>query len=188
MTELLVENIIAKTQFQQYLDLPELAASIPNCTYDKNEQPVLIVNFHTPKRAIFILPNGQLFCTGITSLDEAKETLTQFLGILELKGILFEMLPPLTIHMMTVSTILEQPLHLQLVKEALQDETVFYNPDQAPWLEYHLLNEITMLIFPSGKTIITGASSLIDTKDALNRLKEKLTSKGVLKILEGKHA
>ncbi len=188
MTELLVDNIIAKTQFQQYLDLPELASLSPNCTYDKNEQAVLIVDFHTPKRAISILPDGQLFCTGVTSLDEAKETLKQFLEMIELKGILFEMLPPLTIHMVTVSAMLEQPLQLQLVREALLDETIFYNHGQTPWLEYHLLNEITMLIFPSGKIIITGASSFMDTKDALIILRDKLTSKGVIKKLEENHA
>jgi TATA-box binding protein (TBP) (component of TFIID and TFIIIB) len=180
MTELLVENIIATTHLHQHIDLPTIAASIPDSTFDTKEQPVLIVHFKNPKRALCILPDGLLFCTGITSLDEAYEMLTQFFSMLEQKGIEFDIVPQLSISITTVSTTIEQPIQLSLVKKALQNETVFYDPDKAPWLEYHFSNEITIIIFPSGKLILTGSSVLSDMKAAFHSLKDKLLLKGVL--------
>lgn len=180
MTELLVENIIVTTQLHQPLDLSVLAAVIPNSTYDKIEQPVLIINFDSPKRAMCILPNGQLFCTSITSIKEANEMVTQLFESLKDSDIFVDTCSPLTISMMTVSTILEQPLNLELVEKALQGEVVYYNPNQAPWLEYSIVNGITMLIFPSGKIILTGTSSLTEIEIALMSFKDKLSSKEVL--------
>jgi TATA-box binding protein (TBP) (component of TFIID and TFIIIB) len=180
MTELLVENIIVTTQLHQLLDLSLMASVIPNSTYDENEQSALIITFDSPKRAMCILPNGQLFCTSITSLKEANEMLTQLVEMLKDNDIFVDMSPPLTISMMTVSTILEQPLNLELVEKALQGEVVYYNPNQAPWLEYSIVNGITLLIFPSGKIILTGTSSLTEIEIALMSFKDKLSLKGVL--------
>ena len=180
MTELFIENIIATTHLHKDLPLDTLVEAFPDATYNAEEQPVLIIRFQTPKRAVFVLSDGQLFCTGSTSLDTAEKTIKLVLDELKQKGISFDTDIPVEIHTITASSHLTQTVQLQLIKDALQDETVIYNPDHDPWLEYQPVKHVTVLIFPSGKLVLTGNASLEEMKEILNSLKNTLTLKGII--------
>lgn len=188
MTELLIENIIAVTHVHQEIPLDLLDGLFPDVTYEKDEQPVLFIRFSNPKHAVFILSDGQIFCTGTTSLDVAEKTLKLVIDTLIKTGITIQDIAPVTIHTITASFNFGQLLSLPRVKDVLPDEQVSYNPDQSIWLEYHPLEHLTTLLFSSGKLILTGHTTLEEMKIVLNSLKDTLTLKGILENKEEKHA
>lgn len=188
MTKLLVENIIAATAIHQQIPLESLANTFPDATFEKEEQPVLIIRYDTPKRAVFVLPDGQLFCTGTTSLFSAKETMRPILDAIEEQGITFDKYLPIEIHTITASFTLSSSLDLALVKDALHDEKVAYEESQSLWLEYWPSEKITVLIFPSGKLILTGETTLDELKTSLRTLLDTLTLKGAIEKVEEEHA
>jgi len=188
MTGLLIENIIAVTHVHQRIPFDSLVGSFPDVTYNKKEQPVYIIRFSDPKRAVFILTDGQFFCTGATSLDVAELTLTLVIDTIKKTGIAIQNIAPITIHTITASFDVGQLLHLPRVKDALPGEKISYHPQKSLWLEYHPLEHLSILFFPSGKLILTGHTTLDEMKTALCSVRETLVSTGILKKSEGNHA
>jgi len=188
MTELLVENIIAAANIHQQIPLETLIETFPDATYEKDEQPVLILRYDDPKRAVFILSDGTIFCTGTTSLFGAKEIIKPVLDSIEENGISFDRYTPIDIHTITASCTIAESLDLDLVEECLSEEQVMYEKGQSPWLEYQLSEQITALIFSSGKLILTGQTTLTEMKAILMSLIDTLTLKGAIEKKEEEHA
>lgn len=188
MTELLIENVIAVAHIHQQIPLDALVGSFPDITYDPIDQPVCVIRFSDPKRAVFILSDGQFFCTGSPSFDVANETLNNVMDMVKKTGIGIQDTCPVKIHTITASYDVGQSLKLSRVNEALPIELVSYQPNQSPWLEYHPSEHLVILFFPSGKLILTGHTTLEEIKAALNSVKHTLTLKGILENTEGKHA
>jgi len=63
-----------------------------------------------------------------------------------------------------------------------------YEKGQSPWLEYQLSEQITVLIFSSGKLILTGQTTLTEMKAILMSLIDTLTLKGAIEKKEEEHA
>jgi len=61
-------------------------------------------------------------------------------------------------------------------------ENIEYEPEQFPGLVYRVDDpDVVVLLFGSGKLVITGGSNVTDAEDALIKIEEQLDDLGLLK-------
>lgn len=159
MADHLIENIVATANINQQLPLQTLSISIPNTEYDA-EDAVLIFRFEQPKRAVLITEQGTISCTGITSIEQGKETIYQVIETLKQHAVPIQDLPDVHIQNFVISVHLGKNLDLDHISKQLQPDQIIYKPDRNPWIEYLYDEHITFLICASGKIVCTGIHSI----------------------------
>ena len=180
MTNLVIENLIAYADINQKLPLQTLAISIPNTTYDEEEQPVLVFRYENPKRAVLITKKGQILCTGTNTTQDAEQTISMSLNKLKEHGIKIETKPEISIKALTASSQISQSLSLETIAEKLSTESLIHSTEEKPWLQYNIEPNISILIHSSGKIICTGDTNIEEAENAFENFKDKLISIGVL--------
>ncbi len=82
---------------------------------------------------------------------------------------------------MVSSASLEQSLNLNAIAIGLGLEQIEYEPEQFPGLVYRLDDpDVVVLLFGSGKLVITGATESEDAQHALGHVEDPLTELGLL--------
>ena len=72
-------------------------------------------------------------------------------------------------------------VEIDLFSLALNVENVEYEPEQFPGLVYRLDNpRVVVLIFGSGKMVVTGGKSPEDARKAVERISEELRTLGLM--------
>jgi transcription initiation factor TFIID TATA-box-binding protein len=85
--------------------------------------------------------------------------------------------PRVAITNMVCSYNLGKYININKLSVTLNLENIEYEPEQFPGLVYRLKDpKIVVLIFSSGKIILTGGRTLTDVKKGLDILEEKLAS------------
>jgi len=181
MAEINIENIVITTQIADELDVNKLSEDLPDSKYKPDEFPGLILRFKEPKTAALIFSSGKVICTGAKSIDEANNTITNLISRLKNLGISIYKKPDIKIQNIVASSDFKKVLQLRLLAQALMPENVEYEPEQFPGLVYRINNlGVVILIFGSGKLVCTGAEKLEDVNNAIDIVKDKLTSLGAL--------
>jgi len=176
-----IENIIAYAQIADAFDISRIAEKIPEFKYNRDEFSGLTLKLDAPKAAILLIPNGKVVCTGAKTMEDVENSIKTVYVKLKSAGIKIKPKTNVETHNIIVSTDLNKELHLSSISKSLLLENVNYEPEQFPGLIYKM-DEIgvTLLIFSSGKIVCTGAKSLEDASKAIEMMKEKLSSLGVL--------
>lgn len=79
------------------------------------------------------------------------------------------------------SASLKQSLNLNAIAIGLGLEQIEYEPEQFPGLVYRLDDpDVVVLLFGSGKLVITGAQDADDAQHALAHVEDRLTDLGLL--------
>lgn len=130
-----------------------------------------------PKIAALIFSSGKVVLTGIRSPEDLVEGLQKLLNKLKDAGISCLDEPHVAITNMVCSYNLGNTLNLNKIVISFNLENIEYEPEQFPGLVYRIADpKIVVLIFSSGKIILTGGKNLEDVKKGLTVLKEKLSS------------
>lgn len=181
MADINIENIVVTTQITNELDINKLSEVLPDSKYNPDEFPGLILRFKEPKTAALIFSSGKVICTGAKSIEEANNTINNLISRLKNLGISINEKIDIKIQNIIASSDLKKDLQLRLLAEALMPENVEYKPEQFPGLVYRINNlGIVLLIFSSGKIVCTGAENFENINNAIETVKVKLTSLGVL--------
>lgn len=180
MTDMIIENIVASAQLLDSFDIPLLSEKIPGSSYNPDEFDGLTIKFETPKIAVLILANGKLICTGGRNQEEIKNVIEK--TITKIKDAGFDIKEyKIKYENIVASTNLGKPMDLEKISKGLPIQSVIYEPSDFPGLIYKAddYNSI-LLLFSSGKLVCTGAKKIEDVTKAVDMIKEKLTSIGVL--------
>ena len=181
MADINIENIVVTTQIADELDINKLSEEMPDSKYNPDEFPGLILRFKEPKTAVLIFSSGKVICTGAKNIEEANNTINNLISRLKNLEISVNEKPDVKIQNIVASSDFKKELKLRLLAEALMSENVEYEPEQFPGLVYRMDNlGVVLLLFSSGKLVCTGAESLEDVNNAIDTVKDKLTSLGVL--------
>ena len=181
MPELKIENIIFSANFAEKIDTQYLSKKFDNSKYNIDKFSGLILELDNPKCALFILPNGQLFCTGLKNMDDIEIVVNMIINDIDQYNLrIFD-----DIHIeildITASFGLSKNLNLNDIKEKLEFENIEFNKDDFPGLIFDIINpKINVIIFKSGKIVFTGAKEIEDIKKALGMLKDNLLNIGIL--------
>ena len=181
MTDITIENIAAYAQIANGLDIKQIAEKLPEFKYNPDEFSGLTLKLDDPKAAILLLPNGKTVCTGAKKIEDAKTAIKNLVDKIQGAGIKVKKKPKIETQNIVVSTDLKKELELSSISKGLLLENVDYEPKQFPGLIFKMDDiEVLLLLFSSGKIVCTGAKNLKDASNAIEMIKEKLSSLGAL--------
>ncbi|RBI59360.1 TATA-box-binding protein [halophilic archaeon] len=176
-----VENVVASSNIGQELDLESLAEDLESVDYDPDNFPGLIYRIQDPQATILIFRSGKVVCTGAKSVDNVKAAIKHVFVKLRDLGISISTSTDIVVQNIVSSADLNATLNLNTIAVGLGFENVEYEPEQFPGIVYRLTDlDVVVLLFGSGKLIITGGNELEDADQALTLIKNRLTELGLL--------
>lgn len=168
-----IENIVATVTLDQTLDLNAIARSVPNIEYDPEEFPGLIMRLESPRLTALIFNSGKMVVTGAKSTQMLIKGFKKIIRVFVRHGIIIVGKPKIQIQNIVASANLG--VEVDLEKAAYLLPNTMYEPEQFPGL-IHRMDEpkVVLLIFSSGKMVITGAKSEDDVQKAVNNIYNRL--------------
>jgi len=172
-----IENIVASGVIAESIDLPEFSKNTENCELNKKRFPGAVYRIADPKIACLIFSSGKIVLTGIRNQKALTDGLAIVIASLKKTGIEPLKEPRVTITNMVCSYNLGRYININKLSVTLNLENIEYEPEQFPGLVYRIRDpKIVVLIFSSGKIILTGGKNLEDIQRGLDVLEEKLAS------------
>jgi transcription initiation factor TFIID TATA-box-binding protein len=176
-----IENIVASAKVTDYLDLPTLASQIKDAEYNKKRFPGVVIRMQNPKIAALVFGSGKVVLTGAKSIESLSEGL-EILGNL-LRGLQIDIPAKLTykIQNIVTSADLGAGINLNKIAVGFNLDRIEYEPEQFPGLVYRLETpKVVVLLFGSGKLIITGGKEPEDARKAVQKIVADLKNLGLL--------
>ncbi len=176
-----IENVVASTQIGENIDLNKIAKEIKDSEYKPKQFPGLVLRTRDPKAAALVFRSGKVVCTGSKSVEDARRAVKQIVKMLKEIGIPVIDDPDVKVQNIVASADLGVDLNLNAIAIGLGLENIEYEPEQFPGLVYRLDNpRVVVLIFGSGKMVVTGGKSPEDARKAVERIAEELRTLGLM--------
>ena len=176
-----IQNVVASTEIEHELDLKELAADMDGVEYNPSSIPGLVYRIQEPKATVLIFRSGKIVCTGVASTESIDEAVSIVFHELRNLGLSFDKSPEITLHNIVSKADLGEGVNLNAIAIGFGLENVEYEPEQFPGLLYQMSEpDVTIILFGSGKIIITGAERPTDAKTAVNHLIHELDGLGLI--------
>ena len=170
-----IQNVVASTTVGQELHLEELADDLSASEYNPEHFPGLVYRIQSPKAATLIFRSGKAVCTGAKSVENVHRAVTIVFDELRELGVEVDADPEITVQNMVLSGDLGQQLNLNAIAIGLGLKNIEYEPEQFPGLVYRVSPpDVVVLMFGSGKAVITGAKSIENAKTALETVQSQL--------------
>ncbi len=175
-----IENIVATVTLDQKLDLNAIARSVPNIEYDPEEFPGLILRLESPRLTALIFNSGKMVVTGAKSTQMLIKGFKHIMRVFVRHGIIIVGKPKIQIQNIVASANLG--VEIDLEKAAYLLPNTMYEPEQFPGLIHRMKEpKVVLLIFSSGKMVITGAKSEEDVQKAVYSIYERLKELGCVR-------
>jgi len=171
--EVQIENIVATVILEHSLDLSLIETKLPEVDYNPDQFPGLVYRLEQPKITALIFKSGKMVVTGAKSVNQLVFAVKKILKTLINKGIPIHGRPQIQIQNIVASANLGALVDLE--KAALVLPGSMYEPEQFPGLIYRMEKPVVvLLIFSSGKMVITGAKREEEVVKAVNIIYDKL--------------
>lgn len=176
-----IENVVASTGIGTVLDLNDVIRILDGADYNKERFPGVVYRTTNPKTAALIFGSGKIVCTGAKSIPDVSGGLQKVFDKLKELDIEFDNQPEITIQNIVASADLGTVLNLNAIAIGLGLENIEYEPEQFPGLVYRLSEpKVVMLLFGSGKLVVTGGKKPEDAEAAVEKIVEELDGLGLL--------
>jgi len=167
-----IENIVATVTLDHPLDLHAIEHAIPSVEYNPEQFPGLVYRLEEPKVTALIFKSGKMVVTGAKSTRQLIEAVKKIVRNLKKHGIMIMGRPKVQIQNIVASANLH--ICVDLERAALTLENSMYEPEQFPGLIYKMSEpRVVLLIFSSGKMVITGAKREEEVFRAVKNIYEK---------------
>jgi transcription initiation factor TFIID TATA-box-binding protein len=177
-----VENVVASTKLAEAFDLPKIEAELEGAEYNKKKFPGLVYRVKAPRAAFLIFTTGKIVCTGAKNVEDVRTVIINLAKTL--KSIGFEKIdlePEIHIQNIVASADLKTRLNMNAIALGLGLENIEYEPEQFPGLVYRIKQpRVVVLIFSSGKLVITGGKSPEDCVEGVRIVRMQLENMGLL--------
>ena len=177
-----LQNIVSTANLCCKLDLREIALQARNAEYNPKRFAAVIMRIKQPKTTALIFSSGKMVCTGAKSEDESRKAARKFAKIIKSLGFQVEF-KEFKVQNIVGSCDIKFKIHLTKLNTALgglndkaknQKGRKFichYEPEAFPGLIYHMTQpEIVLLIFVSGKIVLTGAKQKNEIYEAFDKI------------------
>jgi transcription initiation factor TFIID TATA-box-binding protein len=171
-------------------DLLHISSSLENADYDKNKFPGLVYRIKDPKTAFLVFGSGKANCTGAKSIadvdaaiDILSEDLTKLGYTITSKDYTVQNIvaKDYTVQNIVAGASLDTELDLDAIAIGLGFENVEYEPEVFPGLVYRIKDpKVVVLIFRSGKLVITGAKTQEECEFAKMDVWQQLNNLGLV--------
>lgn len=173
MGDVKIQNVVASANINQTIHLSSIKKIFLNVEYKPKRFPGLIFRMKRPKTATLIFGSGKMVCTGAKSMKQARSSLRKVVRLLKKDSFIILRKPKITITNVVATTDMGGRVDLEKAVEVM--ENVMYEPEQFPGIIYRLDKpKVVMLLFASGKTVITGARSEKEAQEAAEKIRATL--------------
>ncbi|MBD3261175.1 MAG: TATA-box-binding protein [Candidatus Altiarchaeales archaeon] len=170
-----IENMVSAITLDQEIDLPKFVKKVKGVEYNPNKFPGAIFRVREPKLAMLIFSSGKVICTGARSKKDISAAVDHLKKKLKEGGVKIKKEPIVEVQNIVASSDVGMKVNLDTI--AMQCWNTEYEPEQFPGLVYRLDDPKTvMLIFRSGRMIITGAKDPKNIKQAAEKTREMIQS------------
>ncbi len=177
-----IVNVVASTKLADAFDLPKIEAELVGAVYNKKKFPGLVYRVKAPKAAFLIFTSGKIVCTGSKNVEDVRTVITSLANTLKSIGSEeVDLDPEIHIQNIVASADLKTDLNLNAVALGLGLENIEYEPEQFPGLVYRIKQpKVVVLIFSSGKLVITGGKSPEECEEGAKIVRMQLENMGLL--------
>ena len=174
-----IENVVATAAIKQKVDLGSVVKAFPEVQYRPEVFPGLVYRLKQPKTATLIFSSGKMVCTGAKSERQAKKAVMKVVDHLKRNGIVIVGKPDIQVQNIVASAGLDGTIDIEKATYSLK--RTMYEPEQFPGLIYRMEEpKVVILIFRSGKLVITGAKKEEEINRAAATLQKTLEEKKLI--------
>lgn len=168
-SEPILQNVVATANMQCHLDLKTIALKARNAEYNPKRFAAVIMRIREPKTTALIFSSGKMVVTGAKDEIQARNAARKFTRIVQ-KIDFPAKFTEFKIQNLVASVDVKFPIRLEgLAQKHYQFSS--YEPEVFPGLIYRMISpKVALLIFVSGKLVITGAR----TRDDIRKSYEKI--------------
>ena len=152
------------------LDLRDIALKARNAEYNPKRFAAVIMRIREPKTTALIFKSGKMVCTGAKSEEESRKAARLFAKTIQKIGYENVKFSDFTIQNIVGSCDLKFPIQIDTL---YIDHAKFsqYEPEIFPGLIYRMFDpKVVLLIFASGKIVLTGAKKRSHIFDAYTKI------------------
>lgn len=151
-----LQNIVATVNLDCRLDLKTIALHARNAEYNPKRFAAVIMRIREPKTTALIFASGKMVVTGAKSEDDSKLAARKYARIIQKLGFNAKF-TDFKIQNIVGSCDVKFPIRLEGLAYA-HGTFSSYEPELFPGLIYRMVKpKIVLLIFVSGKIVLTGA-------------------------------
>jgi transcription initiation factor TFIID TATA-box-binding protein len=153
-----VQNVVATVSLNCALDLKKIALRARNAEYNPKRFAAVIMRIREPKTTALIFASGKMVVTGAKSEDLSKLAARKYARIVQKLDFPVKF-QTFVIQNMVASADVGFPIGLEALGATHQDHAS-YEPELFPGLVYRMHTpKVVLLIFVSGKVVLTGAKT-----------------------------
>ncbi|XP_077153356.1 TATA box-binding protein-like 2 [Ranitomeya variabilis] len=164
-----LQNIVSTVNLACKLDLKKIALHARNAEYNPKRFAAVIMRIREPRTTALIFSSGKMVCTGAKSEEQSRLAARKYARIVQKLGFPARFLD-FKIQNMVGSCDVRFPIRLEgLVLTHQQFSS--YEPELFPGLIYRMVKpRIVLLIFVSGKVVLTGAKERSEIYEAFENI------------------
>uniref|UniRef100_A0A087Y9X7 TATA box binding protein n=1 Tax=Poecilia formosa TaxID=48698 RepID=A0A087Y9X7_POEFO len=164
-----LQNIVSTVNLGCKLDLKTIALRARNAEYNPKRFAAVIMRIREPRTTALIFSSGKMVCTGAKSEEESRLAARKYARVVQKLGFPAKFLD-FKIQNMVGSCDVKFPIRLEgLVLTHQQFSS--YEPELFPGLIYRMIKpRIVLLIFVSGKVVLTGAKVRAEIYEAFENI------------------
>ncbi|GAG61733.1 unnamed protein product [marine sediment metagenome] len=170
---IVIQNVVATASMETKIDLKAIMKTFRDVEYRPQRFPGLCFRLKKPKTATLIFSTGNMVCTGAKSEKLARRAVRRVVKLLKEEGFIIQKTPDIIVQNMVASADIGSKIDLEAGADVL--DNVMYEPEQFPGLIYRMVEPKTvLLLFSSGKIVITGAKNEDQVHVAVEKIHEVL--------------
>jgi len=164
-----LQNIVATVSLECRLDLKTIALHARNAEYNPKRFAAVIMRIREPKTTALIFASGKMVVTGARSEDDSKLAARKYARIVQKLGFDAQF-KDFKIQNIVGSCDVKFPIRLEGLAYS-HGNFSSYEPELFPGLIYRMISpKVVLLIFVSGKIVLTGAKLREDIYSAFNNI------------------
>lgn len=164
-----LQNIVSTVNLSCKLDLKKIALHARNAEYNPKRFAAVIMRIREPRTTALIFSSGKMVCTGAKSEDDSRLAARKYARIIQKLGFTAKFLD-FKVQNMVGSCDVRFPIRLEGLV-LTHGRFSSYEPELFPGLIYRMVKpRIVLLIFVSGKVVLTGAKVRQEIYDAFENI------------------
>jgi transcription initiation factor TFIID TATA-box-binding protein len=172
-----LQNIVSTVNMAKKLNLRQIAQSARNAEYNPKRFAAVIMRIRDPRTTALIFESGKMVCTGAKTEDDSKKAAKRYAKAIKKIGYPDLKFQDFKIQNIVGSCDVQFPILLERLTESAHSIYCHYEPEIFPGLIYRMTQpKIVLLIFVSGKIVLTGARKKEDLYEGFKRMYPVLES------------
>eukprot|EP00696_Hemimastix_kukwesjijk_P008083 gnl/Hemi2/20230_TR6705_c0_g26_i1.p1 gnl/Hemi2/20230_TR6705_c0_g26~~gnl/Hemi2/20230_TR6705_c0_g26_i1.p1 ORF type:complete len:202 (+),score=25.59 gnl/Hemi2/20230_TR6705_c0_g26_i1:189-794(+) len=170
----ILQNVVSTVNLSTKLDLKTIALHARNAEYNPKRFAAVIMRIRDPKTTALVFASGKMVCTGAKSEEFSRLAARKYARIIQKLGF------PAKFHEFKIQNIVgscDVRFPIRLEGLAYQHANYSsYEPELFPGLIYRMVKpKVVLLIFVSGKVVLTGAKVREEIYEAFEAIYPVLT-------------